>query len=370
MKPIRTKALVIGGGPSGSTAARHLAGSGIDTILIEKNPSFVKPCGGVMPSSAFNELDLPRHLIKREVRKIRVVSPKGKEAELELEGGFMAMVERGGFDSCLREEAKKAGAEVIEAEFKGFAETGDEVVSEVVINGFLRTITSDYVIAADGAGSKSLASLGLKPPASIFTLSKILPGEQDACEFWFGQSHAPKFYSWVFPAAGGISIGTGSVRPENLRGLLENFLSRRGYEPGHQGSVAAPLRGWRMPLWGGGLFNRGRILFAGDAAGQVMPFTFEGIYYAMKAGSFAAEAVASGRPDAYKKFWRKRFYARFLFMKKLWSLFGNSEGLIEKFISMHRNPSVKEASMRLWLNKEMDGKALLSYMNIFREFLS
>ncbi|PIX87991.1 MAG: hypothetical protein COZ31_07570, partial [Nitrospirae bacterium CG_4_10_14_3_um_filter_44_29] len=37
---LRTKVLVVGGGPAGSTAARFLAKEGIDAILLERNFSF------------------------------------------------------------------------------------------------------------------------------------------------------------------------------------------------------------------------------------------------------------------------------------------------------------------------------------------
>jgi len=41
-----TKVLVVGGGPAGAVAARSLAEWGEEVILIERNPSFKKPCGG------------------------------------------------------------------------------------------------------------------------------------------------------------------------------------------------------------------------------------------------------------------------------------------------------------------------------------
>jgi geranylgeranyl reductase len=34
-----------------------------------------------------------------------------------------------------------------------------------------------------------------------------------------------------------------------------------------------------------------RIFYVGDSASLVMPFTYEGIYYALKSGHLAAEAI-------------------------------------------------------------------------------
>ena len=48
---------------------------------------------------------------------------------------------------------------------------------------------------------------------------------------------------------------------------------------------------YRVPVWKGDLYNKNMVIFAGDSAGQVLPLTHEGIYYAMKAGELAAIAI-------------------------------------------------------------------------------
>ncbi len=55
---MKCQVLVVGGGPAGSTAARLLAEKGIETVLIEKNLSFNKPCGGGIPSAGLKEFFL------------------------------------------------------------------------------------------------------------------------------------------------------------------------------------------------------------------------------------------------------------------------------------------------------------------------
>jgi|Deesub1362A_J573_1020465.scaffolds.fasta_scaffold00183_25 geranylgeranyl reductase len=361
---LRTKVLVIGGGPAGSTAARVLAENNVDTVLVEKDFSFVKPCGGGIPSGAFEELDLPYAPVKKQIRKIKMVSPSGRTVEVNLKGGFIAMVERGQFDSILRQKAEDAGAELLQGRFRRFLEIGRQIISEVIVGDSPVRITSDYVIAADGINSRALVSAGVTPPMACYVITQRLESPlTDSCEFWFGSEHAPGFYSWVFPHGEYVSTGTGGFRIKGLRALHENFLKRRQLPAGDS------LRGYKVPLWGSNVFNKGRILFAGDAAGQVMPLTFEGIYYAMKAAQFAAEAVIRDKPSEYKKLWKKRFHTRFSLMKRLWRYFLKDDASMEKFVSICERPYVQEASMRLWLNKKADKGALLSYINIFRKFI-
>ena len=53
---LSAKVLIIGSGPAGASAARYLAAHGRDVLLLEKNLSFEKPCGGGLSLRAFEEL--------------------------------------------------------------------------------------------------------------------------------------------------------------------------------------------------------------------------------------------------------------------------------------------------------------------------
>jgi geranylgeranyl reductase family protein len=348
---MRARVLVIGGGPAGSTAARILSQSGVETVLLERDLSFVKPCGGGIPSGALEELGIPRGVVKMEVRRVKLVSPSERVAEVNLEDGFIGIVERGQFDSCLRDMAKASGARLMEGSFGGFLEAGRQVVSEVMKDGKPQTIKSDYVIAADGINSRALASLGLRPPETFYTLTaKVEAASADSCEFWLGSSHAPGFYSWVFPRPEGMTVGTGGLEGSKVRGYLESFIRKRRVPPN------GPVRGYRIPLWGQPLFSIGRILFAGDAAGQVMPMSFEGIYYA-------------DSPARYEKLWRGKFFRKYFLMKKLWSYFFKDDPSMEELVSLCMRPVVQEAFIRLLLDKRIGKGGMLSFFNIFRRFL-
>ncbi len=362
---LRTKALVIGGGPAGSTAARFLAKNGHDAIMVERNLSFVKPCGGGIPSTAFDELGIPKSAIKKEVKKIKIVSPNGDVLEIELKGGAIALVKRGEFDALLREEARDCGAELVNAEFVDIEKAGRQTVARLRIDGEEKLIKADYLIAADGVNSRVRVASGVRPMASLYTISeKIKDLQSDMCEFWFGTSHAPASYSWVFPNAEGVSAGTAGFTPKAVKDLLKKFYARRGL-----GSPSL-TRMYRIPLWDGRLYNKENILFVGDAAGHVMPLTYEGIYHAMRAGEFAARAVMEGRPPDYKKLWKKRFNGRFLIMKKICEYFLKDDSSAEKLIAVFKRDEVQEMCMKLWLEKSAASAPLVSFMKIFKKILN
>lgn len=352
--------LVIGGGPAGSIASRFLGREEIETILIEKDLSFKKPCGGGIPSIAFKELSIPEDTIKRLVNQMKIVSPSGVVLDIPLKGGAIAIVDRSEFDSTLRQEAKREGAQILQGEFIRFIDTGKRIISEVLINGERAYIRADYVIAADGVNSKARLSLGLGLNPSFITLSEKVEGNTDSCEFWLGSNHAPRVYSWVFPTINGLSVGTGVTGSLNVRVALQRFLTRSQIKGNNK------VRGYKIPLWRGDIFNRGNILFAGDAAGQVMPLSFEGIYYAMKAGELAAEAITTGKVSNYKRLWKGTFHKRFLLMRLLWEYFLKDDIRAEKLVELLKRPELQEASMRLWLRKDLSQKSLLSYIRHFR----
>jgi geranylgeranyl reductase len=361
---LSAKVLVIGGGPAGAIGARTLAEWGVEVILVERNLSFEKPCGGGVPLSAFDEIGITKGLIKREVRNIRIISPTGKKVDIALRGGSLGIIARGEFDKALRREAEKKGAQVIEGEFRGIATSYKDYRVETTIRGTKTVITAEYVIAADGVNSRVRAAVGIKPPKALVAFSEKIKGiDTDCCEFWFGASHAPGSYSWVFPAPEGISAGTGSPDPGKVVALYEVFRKKRGI------NLEGVKRVYKIPRWEGDLYNKNNIIFAGDSAGQVMPINYEGIYYAMKAGEFAARAIIEGKAINYKKIWKSSFQKKFSLMDKLGSYFLKDNASLEELVALHRRPEVQEASMRLWLRKDSRGESLHSYMKLFRKFL-
>lgn len=355
--------IIIGGGPAGSVAGALLADHGFDVILIERNPYAQKPCGGGIPSAAFEEFGISLDIVKRHVNSIEIVAPSKKRLFIELKGGTIAIVDRMEFDSYLRDRAINKGVRIFYGEFLSFIETGPPVKMIVRIDQKDTELTSRYAIISDGVNSRARHSLGIRPLQTVFTMSmkSSLP-LTDCCEFWFDSRYAPGFYAWMFP----FSAGVGRIKPDGIKDGFTSFIRDRGIDS--QG----PYRGYRIPLWSlrTHVLQYGEnILLAGDAAGLVMPLTFEGIYYAMSSGNLAAQAIIEKRPSLYKKLWKERFYRRFSIMKLLWTYFSRNDKTMEKLVDIHRIPEVQEAAMELWLRKSVDRRSLDGYIKLLRKIV-
>ena len=119
-----------------------------------------------------------------------------------------------------------------------------------------------------------------------------LPGRAEGIHFYFDETLIRRGYAWLFPAGETLRLGVGSYEPAStLTAALGVFLDRLGY-------AGKPHRGGMIP-W----FDRpptvGNLFLVGDAAGQCVPLTAEGIRFALHfgdlAGTLARQALADER---------------------------------------------------------------------------
>ncbi|MEK9655222.1 MAG: geranylgeranyl diphosphate reductase [Halieaceae bacterium] len=375
--------IVVGGGPSGATAANDLARSGHRVLLLERGFR-IKPCGGAIPPCLMEEFDIPEHLLVARIRSARMVSPRGESVDMPIDGTYVGMVDRDEFDPWLRERAAQSGADVVAGVFKSLCYEGDTVALTYQTkdeNPRVVTVTARSVIGADGA--RSGVARATIPDAEktpwVLAYHEIIevPEDQnwdaydpDRCDVWYQGRLSPDFYAWVFPHGRNASIGVGSAHKDFSAKASVAALRQ---EVGLEGAITKRKEGAPIPMKPMKRWDDGRaVLVSGDAAGVVAPASGEGIYYAMLCGRLAADAVQeflmTGDPRALGNA-RKRFMK--LHGKVFWVLgllqrfWYGTDKRREKFVAMCRDPDVQTLTWQSYTTKKLVRRRPLAHVRVF-----
>ena len=320
------KILVIGAGPAGSTAARLLA-EHFDVTLIQ-DKIWDKPCGGGVKKWIFKEFELDESLIKHLLDKVYMIY-KNEKIEIPLKGKNLAIVKRIEFDEFLRKKAQQKGVKLIYGKFKGFKDK--KALIEINKDRFL--FEYDILIAADGVNSTVRKALKLPSiPKTITHWAKTDKYKVNTCEFFFDKNLGGKYYGWAFPHENLTHIG--SVDAKSFHNLCKSL------------NINVKPKGYFIPTWEENIIiQKENVYFVGDAAAQVMPLSFEGIYYAIKSAEILANSIINNL--SYKKEWEKKYLKDFKFMKVLEKL--NKTPIRDLVVKAHKLNIVKNFSTNLWL---------------------
>ncbi len=336
--------LIIGGGPSGATLARELSKKNVENILIEKNLSFDKPCGGGIKSHVFEEFDIPKIFESKKINSINLYSPKNKSV-VDISNSPLSIVLRKEFDAKLRSLAQEDGTKLIEGRFIKADYFSDHVISTIKVNNDFITIKSKYLVAADGVKSSVKKDLLKTYPSSVLTNYTLVKNNNfTTCEFYFGKKVSPNQYAWVFPHGKELSIG--SVLQNNESKF---FFEKLKKEQTKDSNEKLKTKGYYIPVWQEETtFYKNQVFFLGDCAQQVLPFTYEGIYYVMRSARILSNAIIKEDPSLYEKEWKETFQRRFKFFKIMQKIFLSSDFMTNKMISFFNNKNLRQSALSYW----------------------
>ena len=372
--------VVVGGGPSGSTAATELARAGHNVLLLDR-AGRIKPCGGAIPPRLNADFDIPDSMMVAQVTSARMIAPSGTAVEMPVGNGAVGMVDRDKFDEWLRARAALAGAERQTGTFERIDRDPDgcaRVVWREARGGTERSVRTRAVIGADGARS-GVARQELKAERvkCVFAYHEVVKAPAGSaaydalrCDVIYQGRYSPDFYAWVFPHGDTASIGVGSANKGfSLRGAVAALRAETGLDA----CETIRVEGAPIPLKPLKRWDNGRdVVVAGDAAGVVAPASGEGIYYAMTAGRIAAESVVqflvTGKPAALRQA-RKRFmreHGRVFWILGIMQYFWYaSDKRRERFVKMCADKDVQRLTWEAYMNKRLVRADPMAHLRIF-----
>ncbi len=280
---------VLGGGPAGSMAAARLASSGLETIILDEKLAWEKPCGGGITYKAYRQYPflVENPTPKKAVTETTLSEPKGGSVTMRLRHPLL-VYSRLDLNRMLLDRAEEAGARLEKERVTGLERQGEGWAVKTKSG----TIDADFVVVATGARN-TLKNVGTEWSAAdtMCAMGYWVPGERAGIDIQF----FPNFegYIWVFPRCGHLSVGicakgepSAKVRERLHRYMEEREISREGAT--FYGHVIPALE---RPSWRSNRVSGEGWVAVGDAAGLVDPVTGEGLYYAIRSGDLAAEAV-------------------------------------------------------------------------------
>jgi geranylgeranyl reductase family protein len=285
--------IVAGAGPSGSTAARLLAGRGASVLLLDKQRfPRDKPCGGGVTFRAASAQDIDLSPVTEQtIYGARFSLRLGQNFDRTYPGPLTYMTQRRNLDAFLAERAAEAGADFHDGD--GIREI-DAAAASVRVATDRDTHTARVLIGADGANGLVGRSVGLR---SRYEEAVALEGNvecpagipEDWREFvGLDLGGLAGGYGWVFPKGDHLNVGVGAWKYAGftLRPKLADLCRRYGFDP----EALTGLRGYHLPVRVPGTpIARGPVAVVGDAAGLVDPLTGEGIHMAFESGRLAAD---------------------------------------------------------------------------------
>lgn len=371
-------AVVVGGGPSGATAAEALARAGRSVVLLDRDGR-IKPCGGAIPPRLVRDFAIPDTLIVARARGARIVAPSARTVDMPIDGGYVGMVDREHFDEALRKRAARAGAERRTGTYDHITRRGDGTVTVHYRDrqsDVLTSVDARVVIGADGARSQVARQEvpGGGSVKCVFAYHEIIDTPDgiadDRCDVYYQRDLSPDFYAWIFPHGRTASVGTGSMQKGfPLRQATAALRERSGLS----GAATIRCEGAPIPLKPLKRWDNGRdVVLAGDAAGTVAPASGEGIYYAMVGGQMAADAaltfLETGDARALagaRKTFMKAHGRVFWVLGILQAFWYTTDRRRERFVSICADPDVQRLTWQSYMNKELVRSDPLAHLRIF-----
>lgn len=293
----RADAIVVGGGPAGSTCAWKLRVAGLDVLVLDRARfPRSKLCAGWVTPKVLTDLELdpcdyPYSFLTFDALHLHW---KGISKKLRAEQHSIRRLE---FDNFLLE---RSGAEVLQHEVRDI----EIARSDYIIDNAYRC---KYLVGAGGTRCPVYRKIfrtayPRNNALQTATYEQEFPYRWDDanCHLWFFAGGLPG-YAWYVPKANGfVNIGLGGMavqlqhRNAHLRDHWDRFVAKLK-DRGLVDEKHLQPKGYSYYLRGSvDHVRRGNAFLTGDAAGLATRDLCEGIGPAIESGLLAAAAIVNG----------------------------------------------------------------------------
>jgi geranylgeranyl reductase family protein len=308
---------VVGGGPVGSTFARHMAEKGFEVAILEKKREIGVPlqCAGLLGKKIKKVNILPDKFIINPVNGAFLHSPEDTVLSVSKTKPEAYVLDRIGYDKFLSQLALDSGADLF---LNHRVEQVDSVKGVINLKNNEKTkITADIIVGADG--HSSIVSDTFNPPAESFQAAQYLidVGEKrfqnDYVHLYVDSRVSPGFL-WAIPLSettARVGLFADASYPQ-LTIILNELLTKRSELKG--ATILKKYYGVIPKYNPQKQLVKDRIILLGDAASQVKPTTGGGLIMGFACAKIASQVAAKALENEnmellmnYSKEYRNQF---------------------------------------------------------------
>lgn len=303
----KADAVVVGGGPAGSTCAGKLREAGLDVLVIDKAVfPRDKPCAGWVTPQVFEELGIDPEEYRRSGRTLQPITAfrtgliGGRGRETAWPAPVSWGIRRCEFDTHLLERSGarlKTGTPLSSLRREGRTWIVNEAIAAPLVIGAGGHFCPVARLLNGGLGTESIVAAQELEVKLDERQSRASGVAAEAPELWFCRDL--RGYGWCFRKGAYLNVGLGRedrhALPRHLSEFVDFLKATRKIPPDLRGDY----KGHAYLL---SASSRRRVaddgaLLVGDAAGLAWPQSGEGIRTAVESGLLAARAAVDARGD-------------------------------------------------------------------------
>jgi flavin-dependent dehydrogenase len=290
-------AIVVGGGPAGSTCAWKLRNAGLDVVVLDRMAfPRAKLCAGWVTPDVMTDLELERHDYPLSFMTFDELHLHWKALSVKLKSRQHS-IRRFEFDDFL---LRRAATRVLQHTVRDIRRDGNDYV----LDGHFRC---KYLVGAGGTACPVYRTFFREsnPRSSVFQTATYehefaYDWQDDDCHLWFFDDGLPG-YTWYVPKANGfINIGLGGMADQvkHKGGSVQEYWRKFVDRLDKCGLVRFDHfqpKGYSYYLRGNvDVISDDNAYLIGDSVGLATRDMCEGIGPAVKSGLLASNAIISG----------------------------------------------------------------------------